>query len=323
MKSTATEANLKSVRVHLEEMNLSPELIEVNGHKAFILKIEGYLEKDNFRRLDGVKEILSVSKPQKKSSRRFKPEDSIIEVNDVHFGGGEPVIIAGPCSVESEEQIYEIAQGVKSHGAHMLRGGAFKPRTSPYSFQGLGLEGLKMLKAAGEKTGLGIVTEVLSTDHLDELLNTADMLQVGARNMQNFELLKALSRTKKPILLKRGMAASLEEFLLAAEYLLNGGNENVVLCERGVHSLGKSDRFVLDVNAIALIKEMSHLPIIADPSHAAGRYSLVPALGYSALAAGADGLILEVHHKPHEALSDGKQALTLETFEAFMKKHQA
>ncbi len=254
-----------------------------------------------------------------KVRRESKPERTIVKVGKVEFGTGEPVIIAGPCAVESAEQVMEIAMSVKDIGADMLRGGAFKPRTSPYSFQGLGLDGLKMLRTASDKTGLPVVTEIVSTKYLDETLQYADMLQIGARNMQNFELLKDLSKIKKPILLKRGMASTVEEFLMAAEYLLNGGNDQVVLCERGVRTVKNTDKCILDVNAIALIKELSHLPIIADPSHAAGRYDLVSELGLAALAVGADGLIIEVHNKPDQALCDGEQSLTPESFEKFMK----
>lgn len=256
-----------------------------------------------------------------KYSRHHQPENTTVEVGTVSFGGShKPVIIAGPCTVESEEQLLKIAHGVKKAGAHILRGSAFKPRTSPYSFQGLGLKGLKMLQKAGKEVGLPVVSEIMSVEFLEDFLEHVDMLQIGARNMQNFDLLKAISKTKKPVLLKRGMGATVEEFLLAAEYLLEGGNEKVVLCERGIRTFETSTRNTLDLNSLALIKLTSHLPIIADPSHATGRADLVPALGRAALAAGADGLIIEVHHQPSEALCDGKQSLTLEEFGKFMGK---
>ncbi len=278
------------------------------------------LDEGKVMRLPGVKEILLVSKPYKKVSREYKPENTVVKIGNVEFGAGPPVIIAGPCGVESEEQIMTIAKGVKERGAHILRGGAFKPRTSPYSFQGMGEEGLKLLAKAREETGLPIVTELISDDHLDMFDQYVDMIQIGARNMQNFDLLKKAAKLKKPILLKRGMSATVEEFLLAAEYILNEGNKDVVLCERGIRTFEKSTRNILDLNSLALIRETSHLPIIADPSHAAGRYDLVAPLGYAALATGADGLIVEVHHKPDEAMSDGKQSLTLDNFEEMMDK---
>lgn len=277
------------------------------------------LDEGKVLRLPGVKEILLVSKPYKKVSREYKPENTVVKVGDVEFGTGNPVIIAGPCGVEGEEQILTIANGVKKLGAHMLRGGAFKPRTSPYSFQGMGVEGLKLLAKAKKETGLPIVTELTSIVDLDAFDEYVDMIQIGARNMQNFDLLTKAAKLGKPILLKRGMSASVEEFLLAAEYCLNEGNNQVVLCERGIRTFETSTRNILDLNSLTLIKETSHLPVIADPSHAAGRYDLVPKLGYAALAAGADGLIIEVHHKPDEALSDGKQSLTLESFENMME----
>ncbi|MFH0820833.1 MAG: 3-deoxy-7-phosphoheptulonate synthase [Candidatus Peregrinibacteria bacterium] len=240
--------------------------------------------------------------------------------NDILFGRkGHPIIIAGPCAVESKEQIMTIARRVKQAGAKMLRGGAFKPRTSPYSFQGLGMEGLKWLSEAGKKFGLPIVTEILSVDHLEAFREYADMLQIGSRNMQNFDLLVKVARLGKPILLKRGPASTVEEFLSAAEYILNEGNDQVVLCERGIRTFESSTRNTLDLNSLILIKKLSHLPIIADPSHAAGHRDLVIPLAKAALAAGADGLLVEVHHEPDKALCDGKQSLTLESFKTLMK----
>jgi 3-deoxy-7-phosphoheptulonate synthase len=255
-----------------------------------------------------------------KVSRECKPENTIVKVGNVEFGSGKTVIIAGPCGVESEKQIMAIAKGVKKLGADMLRGGAYKPRTSPYSFQGMGEKGLKLLAKARKETGLPVVTELISVNDLHLFEKYVDMIQIGARNMQNFDLLKKAAKLKKPILLKRGMSATVEEFLLAAEYILNEGNDQVVLCERGIRTFETSTRNILDLNSLAIIKKISHLPIIADPSHSAGRYDLVPALGCAALAAGADGLIIEVHNNPDEALIDGKQSLTLENFNEMMKK---
>lgn len=322
MQNTATKEMVDHVVEIIKKHDLKAEVMYGAQRVAIgVLGDRDKLEEGNIIRLPGVKEILKVSKPYKKVSREYKPENTIVKVGDtVEFGGGKPVIIAGPCTVESEEQLLLVARGVKKLGAHMLRGGAFKPRTSPYSFQGMGVEGLKLLRRAADETGLPVVTEIMSTSHLDAFLEYADMLQIGARNMQNFELLKALSKVNKPILLKRGMSATLEEFLLAAEYLMQGGNDQIVLCERGIRTFEQSTRNILDLNSLALAKEICHLPIIADPSHACGRYDLVPPLAVASLAAGADGLIIEVHNKPDEALCDGKQSLTLETFEKFMQR---
>lgn len=319
MQNTATREMVDHVVKIIKDHELKPEVMYGEQRTAIgVLGDKTKLDEGQIIRLPGVKEILVVSKPYKKVSREYKQDNTVVKVKDIEFGSGHPVIIAGPCTVESEEQIMTIARGVKKLGANMLRGGAFKPRSSPYSFQGHGVEGLKMLKKASEETGLPVVTEIMSTEHLDAFIEYADMLQIGARNMQNFDLLKALAKVNKPILLKRGMSATVDEFLLAAEYFLKEGHDQVVLCERGIRTFEKSTRNILDLNSLALIKEISHLPIIADPSHAAGRYDLVPPLGLAALAAGADGLIMEVHHKPDEALCDGKQSLTLEALEEMM-----
>lgn len=244
---------------------------------------------------------------------------SVVRVGNVGFGEGSPVVIAGPCSVESEEQLFATAFSVRSSGAALLRGGAFKPRTSPYSFQGLGIEGLRLLQSASRATGLPVVTEVLSEDHVTAVSEYADMVQVGARNMQNFALLKKLSKCGKPVLLKRGPSATIKEWLLSAEYLLDGGNEDVVLCERGIRSYDPALRNTLDLAAVALVKELTHLPVIVDPSHATGKRSLVPAMARAGIAAGADGLIIEVHRDPANALSDKEQQLTHEDFGALME----
>ncbi len=272
----------------------------------------------------GVDNVVAIAQPFKLVSRQTRPLPSVVTVGDgkrggVKIGGPEVVVIAGPCSVESREQLLETAQGVKRAGAVMLRGGAYKPRTSPYEFQGLGIEALKILREARELTGLPVVTEVMSTEDVDLICEYADMLQVGARNMQNFALLRRLAMIKKPILLKRGPSASVKEWLLAAEYLLSGGNDQVVLCERGIKTFETGMRNTFDLAAVALAKELAHLPVVADPSHGTGKQSLIGAVSRAAIAVGADGLIVEVHPCPERALSDGPQSLDLLQFERVMK----
>jgi 3-deoxy-7-phosphoheptulonate synthase len=247
-------------------------------------------------------------------------EATRVAVGDVVVGGGEFVVVAGPCAVEDEEQMHEVAHAVASSGAHLLRGGVFKPRTSPYSFQGLGLEGLELLRRVSREVGLGAVVEVMSEDQIEPMLPHVSVLQVGARNMQNFSLLKALARTRVPVLLKRGLAATVDEWLLAAEYLLDGGNPNVILCERGIRTFETATRFTLDLSAVAYVKANSHLPVWVDPSHATGSPELVLPMACAAAACGADGIMVEVHPRPHEALSDGHQALTCENFAELMTK---
>ncbi len=266
----------------------------------------------------GVEGVIAIAHPFKLVSRQVRPQRTIVDVGGVPLGGDEVVVIAGPCSVESREQLLTTARAVKSAGARMLRGGAYKPRTSPYDFQGLGVEALKLLAEARRETGLPIVTEVMSTEDVDVIAEHADLLQVGARNMQNFALLRRLAKANRPILLKRGPSATVKEWLLAAEYLLSGGNPDVVLCERGIKTFETELRNTLDLAAIALAKELSHLPVIADPSHGTGRRSLIASLSRAAIAVGADGLIVEVHPCPERALSDGPQSLDLEGFAAMM-----
>ena len=251
-------------------------------------------------------------------SRETKPEDSVVNVAGVETGGAGVVIIAGPCAVESKEQLFDTAKAVKKGGARILRGGAFKPRSSPYSFQGLGEEGLKLLSSIRAETGLPIVTEVMDTRQVELVGQYADMLQIGSRNMQNYPLLKEVGMTRKPILLKRGMMATIEEFLLAAEYILSQGNENVILCERGIRTFETSTRNTLDLSAVPMLKQLTHLPVIVDPSHGTGIRWMVPAMAKAAVAAGADGLIMEVHYKPEEALCDGHQSLSLDEFSQLM-----
>lgn len=267
-------------------------------------------------------EITKISRTEKSyllASREAKPERTVVDVRGIKIGNGEAVVIAGPCSVESYEQVLQTAVAVKKHGATMLRGGAYKPRTSPYEFQGLGVEALEILREVGDLIGLPIVTEVMSETDIETVCEYADLLQVGARNMQNFALLRKLAKTKKPILLKRGASATVKEWLLAAEYILAGGNENVVLCERGIKTFDNSLRNTLDLAAVALVKELSHLPIIVDPSHATGKRSIVGIMAKAALAVGADGVIVEVHPEPEKALSDGEQSLTFENFAELMR----
>ena len=269
--------------------------------------------------LDIVEDVKRVQEPYKKCNRKFHPEDTVIKVGDTQIGGGNLTMMAGPCAVESEEQIVSIARLVKASGATMLRGGAFKPRTSPYSFQGLREEGIKLLEIAKAETGLPIVTEIMDASQLDCVENV-DVIQVGARNMQNFELLKVLGKTDKPILLKRGLANNYQEFLMSAEYIMAGGNEKVILCERGIRTFETYTRNTLDISLVPSMKTLSHLPVIIDPSHAAGKYALVPSLSYAAVAAGADGLIIEVHCDPEHAMSDGPQSLKPELFDEVAAK---
>ncbi|MFH1478983.1 MAG: 3-deoxy-7-phosphoheptulonate synthase [Candidatus Omnitrophota bacterium] len=271
----------------------------------------------------GVEKVVPILKPYKLVSREFRAEDSIVDVDGVKIGGKKVVIMAGPCSVESFKGLLTIAKKVKDSGAVILRGGAFKPRTSPYSFQGLGEEGLKYLKEVKEKTGLKIVTEIMDTRDVELVEKYADILQVGARNMQNFNLLKEVGLSKKPVLLKRGISATIKELLMSAEYVLANGNFNCMLCERGIRTFETSTRFTLDLNAVPLIKKMTHLPVIVDPSHGTGKYSLVPSMAKAAIAAGADGLIVEVHDSPEEAYSDGEQSLVPKKFNKMMKELEA
>lgn len=269
--------------------------------------------------LDIVEHVALISEPFKKANRKFHPEDSVIDVGGRKIGGGSFAVIAGPCSVETEEQIIEVAKAVKAAGATMLRGGAFKPRTSPYDFQGLKAEGLKLLLEAKQETGLPIVTEIMNQDHLD-LFEDVDVIQVGARNMQNFELLKELGRTDKPILLKRGLANTIKELLMSAEYIMSGGNENVILCERGIRTFETYTRNTLDLSVIPVLHNLTHLPVVVDPSHATGHSDLVEPMAMAATAGGADGLMIEVHNNPPMALCDGAQSLTPLQFEETMKK---
>ncbi len=278
--------------------------------------------RDALESLPGVDQVIPVSKPYQLASREFHPDDTIIEVGDVTIGGKEVVVMAGPCAVESEEQLLVTAQEVKAAGATVLRGGAFKPRTSPYEFRGLGEEGLRILAEVAGEVRMPIVTEVMAPDDVDLVSRYADILQIGSRNMQNFVLLDEVGRTRKPILLKRGLSSNIQEWLLAAEYVLVQGNEQVILCERGIRTFENYARNTMDINAIPIVEKVSHLPVIADPSHASGKWYLVPPLALAAVAAGADGLIIEVHPNPDLALVDGPQSLTFENFRLLMSQLQ-
>lgn len=265
-----------------------------------------------------IEEIMKIEEPYKQANRKFRHEDTIIEVGDIHFGEGNFHVISGPCSIESEAQIIAVAEAVKASGSTILRGGAFKPRTSPYAFQGMAADGIELLMEAKEVTGLPIVSEIMNIALLD-LFADVDILQVGARNMQNFDLLKALGRSKKPILLKRGLANTIEELLMSAEYIMAGGNSNIILCERGIRTFETATRNTMDISAIPVLKKLTHLPVIVDPSHGCGQAELVEPMSMAALAAGADGLIIEVHNDPENALCDGPQSLTPEQFNNLMK----
>ena len=321
MNPKVKNSDIDIVKKELESMGLSTHLSQ--GSTYCIIGIVGdasVVDEDNLLTFDGVEKVLKVQHPFKKANRLFKPEDSIIKVENTLVGGKNLGIMAGPCSVENEQQIIEIAKKVKASGANFLRGGAFKPRTSPYSFQGLELEGLRLLKLAKQETGLPIVTEIMSTDYIDEFVSDVDVIQVGARNMQNFDLLKQLGKTNKTILLKRGLSATIEEWLMSAEYIMAGGNDNIILCERGIRTYEGYTRNTLDLSAVPVVKRLSHLPIIVDPSHAAGYWYLVEPLAKAAIAAGADGLMIEVHNNPQCALSDGQQSIKPEAFDELMKK---
>ena len=324
MTRDSTPENLGQVRNRIEARGLTAQVSE--GVERTVVGVLGAIPpdfKDEMELLLGVAEVVLISKPYKLASREFHPEDSIIRVGDAVIGGAEPVIMAGPCSVEDEEQMVATAKAVKEAGATILRGGAFKPRTSPYSFRGMGLDGLKLLNLAKQETGLPIITEVMAPGDVETVAQYADILQIGARNMQNYNLLDEVGATGKPVMVKRGMAAPYEEWLLAAEYVMAAGNPQVMLCERGIRGFEQYTRFTLDVAAIPVIKRLSHLPIIADPSHSTGKWYLVPPVALAAVAAGAHGLLVEVHPNPDLAKCDGPQSLTFENFRSLMQQVHA
>lgn len=320
MSHNATRVEVDAVVRAVQEMGYRAEPIPGSERTAIgVLGNTGYVDDSKILELPGVQRAIHVSKPYKLVSRDFHPEDTVVDVAGVRVGGGNrPVVVGGPCAVESEEQIVKTALHVKKCGADMLRGGAFKPRTGPHTFQGLREEGLRLLAKAGRESGLPIVTEVMSPENVALVAEYADLLQVGARNMQNFDLLRELGRIDKPVLLKRGMSATVEEFLAAAEYILAEGNERVILCERGIRTYETATRNTLDLSVVPLIKEISHLPIMVDPSHATGKRALVAPMTKAALVAGADGVLVEVHPEPEKALSDGPQSLTFSGFEQLM-----
>lgn len=321
IKPDASEHAIEQLKRNIENQGLIVQ--DIKGGNARMLGLAGEVASvspDSLSRMDIVESVLMVREPYKLAGRRFHPRDTIVAVGQAQIGGGHFSVIAGPCSVEGEDQILSIARDIAKSGAEFLRGGAFKPRSSPYAFHGLGLDGLELLKAARQKTGLPIVSEILSTDHLDAFAEDVDVIQIGARNMQNFSLLVEVGKLKKPVLLKRGLSSSLEELLMSAEYLIKGGTEQVILCERGIRTFETATRNTLDLSAIPVLKQKSHLPVIADPSHGTGHWQLVAPLALAAVAAGADGLIIEVHNMPQKALCDGQQSITPEVFHNLMKK---
>ena len=324
LSRNSTDDDLSRIKERIEGHGLVAQIS--TGVERTVVGVLGSIPsefKDEMELMPGVAEVMLITKPYKLASREFHPEDSIVRVGDAVIGGPEPVVMAGPCSVEDEEQMVATAKAVKKAGATVLRGGAFKPRTSPYSFRGMGLDGLKLLKVAKQETGLPIITEVMSPADVETVAQYADILQIGARNMQNYNLLDEVGATRMPVMVKRGMSAPYEEWLLAAEYVMAAGNNQVILCERGIRGFEQFTRFTMDVAAIPVIKRLSHLPIIADPSHSTGKWYLVTPVALAAVAAGAHGLLVEVHPNPDLAKCDGAQSLTFENFNSLMGQVQA
>ena len=326
MEQGSTPEQLASLQAHLSSRKLNSHLSE--GVERHVVGVIGqiYPELENeLELMDGVSEVVRISKPYKLPSREFHPDDTVISIGDagVKIGGGEFCVFAGPCAIESEQQVVETAKSVQAAGAQVLRGGAFKPRTSPYSFRGMGEDGLKLMDIARSETGMPIITEVMSEYDVELVEKYSDVLQVGARNMQNFALLDEVGKTSKPVMVKRGFTATYEEWLLAAEYVMAGGNNDVILCERGVRTFESFTRNTMDLNAIPVIKRLSHLPIVADPSHGTGKWYLVSPIACASVAAESDGLIIEVHPNPDSAMSDGAQSLTFENFSSLMKRVDA
>ncbi len=315
MKPGHSPEDMDKILSRLDEIGLKGHPIV--GVERTVIAVVGsiYPElSDELETMDGVASTVRISSPYKLASRETKPEATVVKVGNVEIGSGKTVFMAGPCAVESEDQMMETARAVKEAGAHVLRGGAFKPRTSPYSFRGLGEEGLRLLAQAGKATGMPVITEVMSVREVDVVAEYSDILQIGTRNAQNFMLLEEAGRTGKPVLLKRGLASQIDDWVLAAEYILNTGNPNVILCERGIRTFETATRNTMDINAVALIKEISHLPLVADPSHGTGKWSLVKPVALASIVAGADGVIIEVHPNPDHALSDGAQSLNFKRF---------
>ncbi len=319
MKMNTAQKNIDAVVTRVEREGFKAHLS--TGEERTIIGVIGderRLDQGGITRMDGVDRVVPVLRPFKLASRDFHPEDSKIPINGHVFGGNKVIIMAGPCSVESLDQMMVTAQAVKAAGAHLLRGGAYKPRSSPYAFQGLGEEGLKIMAQVREATGMRIITEVMAPEQVDLVASYADVLQIGTRNMQNYALLNAVGKTSKPVLLKRGLMSTIEELLMSAEYIMSNGNHKVILCERGIRTFEKYTRNTLDINAVPVLKELTHLPVVVDPSHATGKWTLVKAAGKAAVAAGADGLIIEVHPNPAEAWSDGEQSLKPQRFVEMM-----
>jgi 3-deoxy-7-phosphoheptulonate synthase len=321
MKTGCSQDEISHVAKRIEDIGLKAHISKGIEHTVIGVLGKVFPElRDTLELLPGVDQVIPVSKPYKLASREFHPQDTIVKLNGVDIGGNEIVVMAGPCAVESEEQLLATARATKAAGATVLRGGAFKPRTSPYQFRGLGESGLKILAEVGEETQMPIITEVMAPNDVDLVAKYADILQIGARNMQNFVLLDEVGKTKKPVLLKRGLSSNFQEWLLAAEYILAQGNEQVILCERGIRTFETYTRNTMDISAIPIIEKVSHLPIVADPSHATGKWYLVPPLALAAVAAGADGLLIEVHPNPDLALADGPQSLTFDNFRILMSQ---
>ncbi|MEK6983296.1 MAG: 3-deoxy-7-phosphoheptulonate synthase [Nanoarchaeota archaeon] len=321
MKKNATEDQIAKVIEKIKASGLKPHISK--GEFLTILGLIGDERKvpeSQIRAMEGVEKLMPILAPYKLVSRDFHPENMVITVDGVKIGSNEIVIMAGPCSVESEHQIIETARAVKKAGAKILRGGAFKPRTSPYSFQGMGEEGLKLLKKAKEETGLPIITEVMDTRNVPLVCKYADILQIGARNMQNYDLLKEVGKNGHPVLLKRGLSATINEWLMSAEYIMSEGNHNVILCERGIRTFETYTRNTLDLNAVPAVKELTHLPVVVDPSHGTGKYTLVSPMSRAAIAAGADGLLMEVHPNPEKSVSDAGQTISTKRFESLMEE---
>lgn len=325
MKPHFTQEQLREAICAMERGGV--KVMVSKGSETTILGAEGSaakLDQEMLSQLPGVERVMRVSEPFKKANRKYHPDDSVIDLGrGVSVGGNRITVIAGPCSVESEEQICDVAADVKKSGAAAMRGGAYKPRTSPYSFQGMGEEGVRLLMEAREKTGMPIVTELMSSDQLPFFEACVDVIQIGARNMQNFDLLKKVGRVNKPVLLKRGLSSTIEEWLMSAEYIMSEGNHNVILCERGIRTFETYTRNTLDLSAVLAVKQLSHLPVVVDPSHACGKAWMVERMAMAAIAAGADGLIIEVHNDPKNALCDGAQSITPAQFDALMPKLKA
>lgn len=321
LENNATEEQVKNVKQHLEDFGF--QIHESSGVQRTILGAIGVKPGFDIRKvkiLEGVADVYRVTSPFKLASRNFKEEKTVLKIKDVEIGGEHIAVMSGPCSIESEEQIFKLAEIVAESGAKILRGGAFKPRSSPYSFQGLGEDGLKMMRAAADKFNLLVITEVMQIDQIELIAKYTDIFQLGARNMQNFSLLKELAQSEVPVMIKRGLASTIEEWLMSAEYILAGGNKNVILCERGIRTFEPYTRNTFDLSAIPVVQQKSHLPVVADPSHATGLRNQVPPMARAAVAAGTDALMIEIHHDPENALSDGPQALLPDTYLQLMKE---